>query len=118
METAWLMDEIENYIPGTDGGTESDGEPDLEDDVSPTQPAELQQDYTNKMCNDDKAPDQSPTSTTTARQVDVVKVPMPKRRGNSRVTLKQLMQAKLTPGPDRLALYQLLESDVAAVLCA
>ncbi|GMF22248.1 unnamed protein product [Phytophthora fragariaefolia] len=38
-----------------------------------------------------------------ARQVDIINVPKPPRRGRARTTLRQLRQTKLTSGPDRVA---------------
>ncbi|ETO73167.1 hypothetical protein F444_10858 [Phytophthora nicotianae P1976] len=90
MDTVKLMEELEDYMPVTDGCTDSGGTSELDEKISTSEPGEA-------ISHTPKPP---------SRAVDIINLPQPKRRGNSRVTTKQLRQTTLTSGQPRLAVHK------------
>ncbi|KAF1789247.1 Ulp1 protease family, C-terminal catalytic domain [Phytophthora cactorum] len=88
MDTTNLMDVLETASPECSSDSSSG-----DDEVPATQIREMKQEH-------------PPSTVTSVRQVDVISVPMPKSRGRSRSTTKQLRQTKLTLGPQRLAVHK------------
>ncbi|KAE9063599.1 hypothetical protein PF006_g30902, partial [Phytophthora fragariae] len=123
METVKLMDELENYVPAMDSQTDDDNESESEENVPPTQISALQEDIRPSppppsnadldkndsdagACNKEEKKSEEQTPATPIRAVDIINIPKPKRRGNSRVTTKQLRQTTLTSGQQRLAVHK------------
>ncbi|ETI44531.1 hypothetical protein F443_10772, partial [Phytophthora nicotianae P1569] len=77
-------------MPVTDGCTDSGGTSELDEKISTSEPGEA-------ISHTPKPP---------SRAVDIINLPQPKRRGNSRVTTKQLRQTTLTSGQPRLAVHK------------
>ncbi|KAE8958593.1 hypothetical protein PR002_g30819 [Phytophthora rubi] len=115
METVKLMDELENCVPAMNGCTDGDNESEPEEKVPPTQISALQEDIRRTSpptpnadldkkgsdagaCNKEENKSEEQTPATPIRAVDIINIPKPKRRGNSRVTTKQLRQTTLTSG--------------------
>ncbi|KAE8900866.1 hypothetical protein PF005_g8626 [Phytophthora fragariae] len=123
METVKLMDELENCVPAMDGCTDGDNESEPEEKVPPTQISALQEDIRRTSpptpkadldkkgsdagaCNKEEKKSEEQTPATPIHAVDIINIPKPKRRGNSRVTTKQLRQTTLTSGQQRLAAHK------------
>ncbi|KAE8899216.1 hypothetical protein PF010_g19593 [Phytophthora fragariae] len=123
METVKRMDELENFVPAMDGHTDDDNESESEENVAPTQISALQEDIRRSSpptpnadldkkgsdagaCNKEEKKSEEQTPATPTRAVDIINIPKPKRRGNSRVTTKQLRQTTLTSGQQRLAVHK------------
>lgn len=123
METAALMEDLDNTKFDIDSSSDNE-------DIPPTQRA-IPTETENKSGHGDAAvevehvspvtstastaihPRADESSTTPApvepvpsRQVDVINVPNPKRRGRARSKTKQLRQTKLTAGTARLAVHE------------
>lgn len=102
METAKLMDELESASPSTEACTDSGG-------ASESEASESEGDSANpERVNDtsNMSPPDPEVPTIASRAVDIISLPRPKRRGNSRVTTKQLRQTTLTSGQPRLAIHK------------
>ncbi|ETI45390.1 hypothetical protein F443_10013 [Phytophthora nicotianae P1569] len=113
METVKLMNEVEGGMPATDGCTDSGNGSESEEFTPPTQRTKLQDSSSSPYPPSDvalskKVGDASNSSKTEEqpeekaaaipiRAVNIINVPKPQRRGNSRVTTKQLRQTKLNP---------------------
>jgi hypothetical protein len=101
MGTAILMDALEDTCMegSTDAADEQDG-----DAVPPTQLALVKQEpgITVESSSDNDPDTETDASMEPPRQVDIINVPKPKRRGKLRTALRQLRQTKL---PDRLAVH-------------
>ncbi|KUF65529.1 hypothetical protein AM587_10003998 [Phytophthora nicotianae] len=122
METVKLMNEVEGGMPATDGCTDSGNGFESEEFTPPTQRTKLQDSSSSPYPPSDvalskKVGDASNSSKTEEqpeekvaaipiRAVNIINVPKPQRRGNSRVTTKQLRQTKLNRNQYRLAVHK------------
>ncbi|KUF82031.1 hypothetical protein AM587_10001081 [Phytophthora nicotianae] len=125
METVRLMDELEDGIPTMEGCTDSGNASGSEDDILPTQkhgetklhdetsafaPSSSKAESSQNAegvgkCSSNELATKPGKLISTSRQVDIVNMPKPKR-GNVRVTKKQLRQTKLATGPARIAVHK------------
>ncbi|KAG1697985.1 hypothetical protein DVH05_015469 [Phytophthora capsici] len=96
METAKLMDELESASPSTEACTDSGGASESEGDSANPE----------RVNDTNMSPPDPEVPTIPSRAVDIISLPRPKRRGNSRVTTKQLRQTTLTSGQPRLAIHK------------